>query len=112
LFIESFGVLEMNITQSTILEYIADIEAKLAHLRQALASLPETEAVDLSSIMKADADDGTGHIPETTFSTLRQAWDIPETLPTVPPITEIQAKMAQKLPENWASQEIKRLRES
>jgi hypothetical protein len=101
-------------TKSALLQWIEEIESKLAELRAAVARWPEA-----AEIVSADALTDLEHEEtrkeaddlDEVFAILRAGWDIPPDIQRDMPLEALQKAMAEGGPENWASREIMRMRE-
>jgi hypothetical protein len=101
-------------TKSALLQWIEEIENKLAELRAAVAQWPEAaEAVSAEALIDLEQEETleeANNLHEV-FAILRVGWDIPPDVQPDMPLEELQKAMAERFPENWASREIMRMRE-
>jgi len=81
-------------------------QEKMRVLRTRGALTPYLKLGGCGAVLLKDAND-----LHEVFAILRAGWNIPPDVQPDMPLEELQKAMAERLPENWASREIMRMRE-
>ena len=94
---------------NSIIQEFYEIENKLESLRDAVYNKLEHRLSEkIESEFPVENDEV---YLDFVFKNIRSIWNIPENISTNVPIADIQKEMSRKLPKNWASRQIIKLRE-